>query len=171
MTTNFFELIAGMQIAADWKIHISRSEENQLTVSVLLCNDKGEEAARKIVPPMLFKGTAQELGEGFFAALEQPAKATDALFANMEQYLQQVEAAKKQSKMEQDKGNKENKEKEERRKKYETMMKRVDELEEAKKYQEAIANLPKEKDFPEQAEEIKKRLEALRQKNGQLTLM
>ena len=171
MTTNFFTVIAGMQVAGDWKMTITKGEAGGLIVSVLLTNDKADDEARKLIPPMLLKGTPQELDEGFFTAIETPVKDTAALFANMEQYARQLEEAKKQSKMESDKGAKEKKDKEERRKKFDAMMKRVDELEEAKKIQEAIANLPKEKDYPEQAEEIKDRLEALRKQNAQLSFL
>ncbi len=171
MTTNFFQSIADMQVQGGWNIIIARGEADTLIVSVLLTNDKAGDDASKLIPPMLLKGTPQELDEGFFAAIASPVKETSGLFANMEQYAKQLAEAKKQSKMEQDKGTKENKEKEERRKKYEVIMKKVEELEEAKKIQEAIANLPKEKDFPEQVEEIREKLEVLRKQNAQLTLI
>jgi len=169
--TDFFKSIADMHVQGDWKITITTGEAGTLIVSVLLANDKATDEARKLVPPMLLKGTPEELDEGFFSAIEAPVKETAGLFANMEQYARQLAEARKQSKMEQDKDGRERKEKDERKKKYDAAIKRVDELEEAKKYQEAIASLPKEKDYPEQAEEIRKRLEGLRKKNGQLTLM
>ena len=171
MTTNFFQEIAALNVQGDWKMTISTGAGNEMIVSLLLTNEKIGDDARKLIPPMIFKGTAQEIDEAFFTSIEAPAKQTASLFANMEQYMKGVEEAKLQSKMEKDREGKERKEKDERKKKYNALIKKVDELEEAKKYQEAIACLPKEKDYPEQAEEIKKRLESLRQKNGQLTLM
>lgn len=168
---NFFQQIAGLAVDGDWKITIAGDKLGGFIVSVLFYNLQVGDDASKKVPPMLLKGTAQELDDGFFAAIGQPVKETAELFLNMEQYLKEREQAKLASQMEKDKDGKEKKERDERRKKYDTLLKKVDELEEAKKYQEAIANLPKADAYPEQAEEIAKRLEQLRQKNGQLSLL
>lgn len=171
MTTNFFQNICALQAHGDWRITISADKDNKLIVSVLLSNGKVDDAVAKQIPPMLLKGTAEELDNGFFDSIQAPIEQTSQLFANMEQYMKTVEETKKQSKMEKNKAQTENKEQDERKKKYDGMIKKVDELEEAKKYQEAIAHLPKAEQFPEQAEEIKKRLEALRKANGQLSLL
>jgi len=171
MKTNFFQSIAEMQVQGDWKITIKTGEAGALIVSVLLSNDKADDEARKRIPPMLFNGPPEEIDASFFATIAAPAKETAALLTNMAEYAKQLEEAKKHSKMEQDKDSKEKKEKEERKKKYDAQMKKVDELEEGKKIHEAIANLPKEKDYPEHVEDIKKRLEELRKKNAQLSLM
>lgn len=168
---NFFQQIAALQAAGDWKITIAADTHDGFIVSVLFYNELVGDDARRKVPPMLLKGTAQELDEGFFAAIAEPVKETATLFLNMEQYLKEREQAKLASQMEKDKDNKGKKEREERKKKYDSLIKKVDELEEAKKYQEAIASLPKAEAYPEQTEEIGKRLEQLRQKNGQLSLL
>jgi hypothetical protein len=47
-------------------------------------------------------------------------------------------------------------------------MAKVKELEDKDMFGQAIGQLPKEKDFPEFAEEIKTKLEELRKKHGQL---
>jgi hypothetical protein len=47
----------------------------------------------------------------------------------------------------------------------------VNELEEKKKYGEAIGAMPKTTDFPEQAEDIKIKLDELKSKHGQLELL
>jgi len=49
-------------------------------------------------------------------------------------------------------------------------MKKVTDLEELKKYGEAIGQLPKAEDFPEQVELIKKKNDELRTKHGSLSL-
>lgn len=170
-TTNFFQAIAALAVAGTWKITIQGGGDKGLVVSVLFSGDKAGDEAQKKVPPMILQGTPQELDDGFFSAIGQPIQETARLFANMEQYLKEREDARTASQMEKDKENKETKVKDDRRKKYEEKIKKVSELEEAKKYQEAIANMPKPADFPEQVEDIKKRLDALRQKNGQLTLI
>jgi PRTRC genetic system protein E len=171
METNFFERLNALQVTGIWKIAIQQDADNQIKVSVLLTNDKVGDDARKLIAPLTLKGTPQELDTDFFTALQKPMQQTDGLLTNMEHYLKQLEEAKVHSKMEQDKEGREKREKEERKKKFAEAIKRVDELEEKKQYQQAIAALPKADAFPEQEEEIKKRLEDLRQKNGQLTLM
>ena len=171
MKTNFFEILSSLQVEADWKVTISKDAAGTLTVSVLLSNEKCGDDARKLVPPMLFKGTAQELDEGFFTCIKTPAEKTSQLFANMEQYLKELEKAKEQSRMEEEKQKKEKTEREERRKKYEAQIKKVAELEEKEKWGEAIGAMPKADQFPEQAEEIKTKLEELRNKHGQLSLL
>lgn len=170
-TTNFFQAVAAIGVAGLWKITIQDSTDNKLVVSVLLSDGKCGDEAQKKVPPIILHGTPQELDEGFFEAITTPVLETAQLFANMEQYLKEREQARAASQMEKDKESRDKKDKEERKKKFEEKMKKVSELEEAKKWQEAIANMPKAGDFPEQAEEIAKRLDALRQKNGQLTLI
>ncbi|HEU4573462.1 MAG TPA: PRTRC system protein E [Chitinophagaceae bacterium] len=164
MKTNFFEILSSLQVEADWKITISKDAAGTLTVSVLLSNEKCGDDARKLVPPMLFKGTAQELDEGFFTCIKTPAEKTSQLFANMEQYLKAQETAKVQSKMEQDKKQKEAKQKETGDKKYETQMKKVTELETAGKYREAYGQLPKISDFPDHEEEITEKKNELMEK-------
>lgn len=149
MTMNFFQSILNLQVAGDWKINIAKESADRLIVSVLFYNDKVGDDARKIVPPILLKGTAQELDEGFFTAIEQPVKETAELFLNMEQFLQQKEQAKIQSQMEKDKAEKAEKETKEKRKRYEEAMKKADELEAEGKFRDAWMKVPDPADYPE----------------------
>ena len=89
MTTNFFQSIFSMQVAGDWTINIAKETADRLIVSVLFFNDKVSDDARKKVPPILLKGTAEELDEGFFNVIETPVKETAQLFINMEHYLKE----------------------------------------------------------------------------------
>ena len=171
MNTNFFQTLATLKVEGDWKITIKLIEDDQWLVSVLFANERVGDDARKIVPPMILKGTAAELDGGFFTAIETPVKQTAALFANMRTFLAGLDEAKRQSKMEQEKTDKDKKDAEERRKRFETQMKKVAELEEKEKYGEAIGQMPKADQFPEQAEEIKKKHEELRSNHGQLSLL
>lgn len=171
MTTNFFSMIQSLNVQGDWKISIAKEEAGKLIISVLFFNEKTGDDARKIVPPMVFKGTAEEIDNGFFDAISNPVKKADQLFTNMEQYLKQLEQAQIQSKMEKEKSDKEKKERDERKKKYEAVMKKVAELEEKKKIGEAIGAMPKPEDFPEQAEEIKKKTDELWKQHSQLALL
>lgn len=182
MKTNFFEHIANLQVHGNYKMAIHVDDKNQFTVSVLFNTNGNGDNAYKVVPPMLLKGTAQELDEGFFEAIEKPVQETAGLFQNMEAYLKGLEEAKKQSKMEQDKqkpksspkpqANNEDIEvaepkidKEAKRKAYEEAMKQIAELNDNCKYGEAFELLPSVADYPEkQAELDKKRADLTRKK-------
>jgi hypothetical protein len=110
---------------------------------------------------MLLRGTAAELDEGFFAAIEEPVRATAQLFANMGQYLKSQEQARLNSQMEKENATKADKLKVEREKKYTDAMKRADELEADKKYREAWVKVPEAADHPEHADDIRQRKSAL----------
>jgi PRTRC genetic system protein E len=167
---NFFQQLNALQVEGDWQINIKSSSKGAMLVSILFINDKTGDAARKLIPPMILKGTVQELDEGFFSTIENPVKKTAALFVNMEEYLKAQATAKEQSKMEQDKKQQEGKNKIGIDKKYETQMKKVDELEEAGKFREAYGQLPKATDFPDHEEEINERKEELAEKFDQTGL-
>ncbi len=164
---NFFQQLEALNVEGDWQINIKSSAKGTVLVSVLFINDKIGDAARKLIPPMILKGTVQELDAGFFNAIENPVKKTAALFVNMEEYVKAQETAKAESKMEQDKKQQGDKNKSALDKKYETQMKKVDELEEAGKFREAYGQLPKVADFPDHEEEINERKEELAEKFDQ----
>lgn len=157
METNFFQSIVALQVAGNWKINIAKENADKLIVSVLFFNDNiGDDACKKI-PPILLKGTAQELDDGFFQVIEQPVKQTAQLFANMEQYGKEKEQAKINSQMEKDNASKVDKEKTDKQKKYEEATKKVDELEAEGKFKEAWIKVPQAEQYPEYAEAIRKR--------------
>jgi PRTRC genetic system protein E len=164
MTMNFFQSIIALQVAGDWKINIAKETADKLIVSVLFFNETIGDDARKKIPPILLKGTAKELDEGFFTIIEQPVKNTAALFANMEQYLKEQEQAKINSKMEKDKATKAEKEKTDRQKKYEEAMKKVDELDTEGKHRDAWIRVPDPAQYPEHAETIRNRKTELSKK-------
>lgn len=157
METNFFQSIVALQVAGNWTITIAKETTDRLIVSVLFFNDTIGDDARKKVPPILLKGTAQELDEGFFQAIQQPVQETAQLFANMEQFLKEKEQAKINSQMEKDNASKADKEKTEKQKKYEDAMKKVDELEADGKYRDAWMKIPQPELYPEYAEIIRNR--------------
>lgn len=96
MKTNFFEQVAGLQINGTLQINIQSQEGGTLTVSVLLANNNAKISAGKNIPPMLLKGTMQELDEAFFSQIGEPVKQTVKLFANLEAYQAELDKAKKQ---------------------------------------------------------------------------
>jgi PRTRC genetic system protein E len=149
METNFFKSILALQVAGNWKINIAKEEADKLIVSVLFFNDAIGDDARKKVPPILLKGTAEELDNGFFQTIAEPVQDTAKLFANMEQFLKEKEQAKVSSQMEKDNVMKKDKEKTELQKQYESAMKKADELETAGKFKEAWMKVPPADLYPE----------------------
>ncbi|KFF11481.1 PRTRC system protein E [Flavobacterium hydatis] len=154
---NFFQSLIALQVAGDWKINIVKETADRLIVSVLFFNDAIGDEARKKVPPILLKGTAEELDAGFFEAIAEPVKDTAQLFANMEQFLKESAQAKISSQMEKDNILKMGKEKTEMQKKYEEAMKKADELEALGKFKEAWMKVPQANLYPEHKDIIHKR--------------
>jgi PRTRC genetic system protein E len=161
MESTFFQSLSALQITGEWKIIIQQTAANYFVVSALLCNEQCGDDARKLIPPLILKGTAQELDEGFFNAVEAPVKVTAQLFSNMESYLKQQEQAQLQSKMEKDKATKEASTKTDKEKKYDAAMKKVDELEAEGKYKEAWMKVPEPTEYPEHADTLRKRRESI----------
>jgi PRTRC genetic system protein E len=103
MKTNFFELVAGLSITGNLQINIHQNESGSQTVSVMLIAKDPKATAGKNLPPMLLKGSPQELDEAFFQQLSQPVRQTEKLFANAEAYQKELEKAKKQATTDKDK--------------------------------------------------------------------
>lgn len=161
MATNFFQSILALQVAGDWTINIARETGDRLVVSVLFYNNNVGDDARKKVPPIILRGTAQELDEGFFLTITQPVQDTATLFVNMEQYLKEKEQAKLNAQSEKDKATQAEKQKTDRQKKYDEAMKKVDELEAAGKHREAWVKVPDPALYPEHADTIRERKTSL----------
>ncbi len=106
MKTNFFEHIAGLGFNGNLNLTIAKQAGGELAVSVLLINDKISDKAGNAIPPMLLRGIATELDEGFFEAIATPIVSTAKLFANMDEYQKGLDNAKLASKQEQDKKSK-----------------------------------------------------------------
>lgn len=76
MKTNFFQQIAGLGFNGNFLLHINQDETGVLTVSAVLKKGNTTATAGNQLPPMLFKGTSEELDEGFFEQFAQPVKQT-----------------------------------------------------------------------------------------------
>src|SRR5260221_1590591 len=184
MKTNFFENINALNVPGNWKLTIHTDEQEQFTISALFTALHNADNATKAIPPMLLKGTATELDEGFFEAITQPVQQTAGLYHNLNAYHKELEKVRLASKMEQDKKNKNNPKqkpttgeadgnielsepqpnKEEKRKAYVQTMIKINELNAACKYEEAIAILPTAIDYPEKEAELKTKLADLTRK-------
>lgn len=108
MQTNFFEHISALEFHGALNLNLIKNTEGLLTVSVYLPNATADTAGN-VIPPMILKGNATELGEGFFGAIAAPVKQTASLFANLDAYQQSLKKAAEDSKAELDKKSKANK--------------------------------------------------------------
>ena len=69
---DFFQNINAMQVQGDWIICIRQNKPERMTVSVVFKNDNCGDAARKIVPPLVFSDkVATEIDGCFFCRFEQ----------------------------------------------------------------------------------------------------
>lgn len=157
MNTNFFKQIAQMNVTGDLHLTISKGAENNLVVSVLLNNEHCGDDAKNLILPYNLNATAEELDANFFERITTPMQAASALMDNMEAFMKQLEEAQKHSAMEKEKADKEKKEKEAKEKKYKEAMAKADELEKDGKHREAWSKVPEAADYPEKADEIRKR--------------
>lgn len=186
MKTNFFNQIAVINQPGIWKITVQNDDKGNFTVSLLFNTLNYGDNAVKAITPMVLKGTATELGEGFFDTITQPLVKTAGLMNNMEEYLKTVEQARLASKQEQDKKIKEKgdksksdksgspkqpappyENKEEKRKAYFDAIKKVVELEAQCLYEEALAVLPTVTDYTDKETELNKRKLELERKAEQ----
>jgi PRTRC genetic system protein E len=159
MQTNFFRQLAKLNLTGDLQMILRLTEENSFVLSVLLNNEQCGDEARKLIPPLNLRGTAEELDNGFFECISMPLKTASGLMMDMESFMKQLEEAKKQSAMEKEKTDKEKKEKEAKEKKYKEAFQKAETLEKEGKYKEAWSALPKVSEFPDYAETIRKKQE------------
>ncbi|WP_330441466.1 prtrc system protein e [Flavobacterium sp. C4GT6] len=167
--TNFFAHIAAIPFEGCLNITVKKDGE-QLTTSVLVQNDGCGDAAKNHIPPLIIKGSAKELCEGFFDAVSTPLTETSKLLVNMEAYLKGQETARKNAAMEKkktekvdkaDKSDKPTTPEEIKEMKYIGIMVEVDKLEAAGKFREAWLKVPKTSEFPDKSEEMQKRRSSL----------
>ena len=149
MQTNFFRQLANMNLTGDLQIILRPTKENRFVLSVMLNNEQCGDEARKLIPPLNLRGTAEELDNGFFESISIPLQTASGLMVDMENFMKQLEEAKKKSAME--------KEKEVKEKKYKEAFQKAEELEKESRYKEAWSVLPKVSEYPEFAENIRKK--------------
>ena len=163
-TTNFFSSVAALNITGDLQVTIRKGAESNWIVSVMLNNEQCGDEARKLIPPLNLRGSAEELDNGFFERITAPIQTVSGLMVDMEGFMKQLEEVKKQSAMEKEKTDRERKEKEAKEKKYREAMQKVDELEKEGKHRDAWMKVPDPSEYPEQAEAIRKRKSSLSSK-------
>lgn len=164
MNANFFNQIAQLDFTGILQLNIAKGAESNLIVSVILNNEQCGDNAKNLIPPLTFNATPQEFDEGFFEQIKTPVQKASGLMVDMEKFLKQMEEAKKQSAMEKEKADKEKKEKETKDKKFKDGMAKADELEKDGKFRDAWMKVPDITEFPEKADEIRKRKTELSEK-------
>ncbi len=164
MNANFFHQIAQLQITGDLQLTIAKGAENNLIVSVMLQNEQCGDNAKNIIPPLNLRGTAEELDNGFFEKITTPIQTASGIMVDMEAFMKQLEETKKQSAMEKDKADRQKKEQEAKDKKFKDAMAKADELEKEGKFREAWVKVPEITEFPEKADEIRRRKRELSDK-------
>lgn len=174
MKTNFFQAIAHLHCRGTWKITAEFAAEKTLCVSVLL-TDPITERTGTAIQPMVFRGTAQELDEGFFPTLTTPVEQVKELFANAEVFQKGLDEAKVQleqkAKVKTEAPKPKNENAADARKVYEERMKKVAELDSTCKYEQALAELPSFEDYPDKKAELEKVKSELERKHKQLSLL
>ena len=164
MNSNFFNQIQQLDFTGVLQLNISKGAENNLIVSVLLNNEQCGDNAKNLIPPLTFNATPQEFDEGFFQQITAPIQTISGVMVDMEKFLKQMEILKQQSAMEKEKTENAKKEKEAKDKKFKDGMAKADELEKEGKFREAWMKVPDIAEFPEKADEIRKRKTSLSDK-------
>ena len=159
MQTNFFRQLAKLNLTGDLQITLRPTAENSFVLSVLLNNEQCGDEARKLIPPLNLRGTAEELDNGFFESISTPLQTASGLMVDMESFMKSLEETKKKSAMEKEKADKEKKEKEAKEKKYKEAFEKAEILEKEGKYKEAWSALPKVSEYSEFADIIRKKQE------------
>jgi PRTRC genetic system protein E len=164
MNTNFFNQIEQLDFTGVLQLNISKGIESNLIVTVLLNNEQCGDSAKNLIPPLTFNATPQEFDEGFFEQITTPIQKVSGLMVDMEKFLKQLEEVKKHSAIEKEKAEKAKKDKEAKDKKFKDAMAKADELEKEGKFREAWMKVPDITEFPEKADEIRKRKTSLSDK-------
>ncbi|CAH0266359.1 MULTISPECIES: PRTRC system protein E [unclassified Pedobacter] len=183
MRTNFFQAIQRLNGVGAWVFNITFSAENEMVVSVML-KDKAVNDGKYPIPPMVYRGTPQEIDEGIFDALVQPVEEANGLFANISAYNKGLADAKAkitakaksdksptEKSVEKNKGGDSAEEKVQDRPKFEDVLAEINKLNAGCKYAEALALLPAAESYPEKKGEIEKLKKELEWKSQQLSLL
>lgn len=155
MEANFFRQIADLNLTGNLQITIAQGADGKQVVSVLLINEECGDGARKRIAPLNIRATPEELDSGFFETITTPMQTVSGLMVDMESFMKQVEVAKKNaggSKPSPAKSKTETK-----ASKYDAIMAKVNALDKAGKPRDAWMALPDMQEFPDHADDIRKR--------------
>lgn len=167
MQTNFFSTLASLNLDGNFRLNIQRQLDNKMLITVLLVQDDIKDKSVKQIPALVLSGFTDELDNGFFDSIQQPVQKQNTLLCNLSAHEKALEktkndSANKNTSATANSGGK--------RKKFDEQINKVTDLEKQQKYGQAIAQLPKEKEYPEYAAEISKKMQELKSKHGSLSL-
>lgn len=166
MQTNFFSTLSSLNLDGNFRLNIQRQPDNKMLVSVLLVHNNVKDKSVKQIPALVLAGFIDDLDKEFFDSIQQPMQKQNTLLCNLSAHEKALEKTKKDN---------ENKSVSTpnasgKQKRFDEQMKKVADLEKQQKYGQAIAQLPKEKDYPEYTTEISKKMQELKSKHGSLSL-
>src|SRR5690606_24021838 len=164
MNTNFFNQIQQLDFTGVLQLNISKGIESNLIVTVLLNNEACGDSAKNLIPPLTFNATPQEFDEGFFEQITTPIQKVSGVMEDMEKLLKQLEEIKKHTEKEKEKDDRQKNEQVDKDKKFKDDKAKADELETEGKFREAWMKVPDIAEFPEKADEIRKRKSELSNK-------
>lgn len=167
MQTNFFSTLASLNLDGNFRLNIQRQPDNKMLVSVLLVHDDIKDKSVKQIPALVLAGFTDDLDKGFFDSIGQPVQKQNTLLCNLSAHEKALDKTKKDNET---RNNVTSTGSSGKRRKFDEQMKKVTELEKQQKYGQAIAQLPKEKEYPEYAAEIAKKTQELKGKHGSLSL-
>ena len=105
MQTNFFSLVKQLNLSGNLRMNIQSQQNGELIVSLLLDTSFVKDNAAKLIPPLVLKGSDNELDNGFFEAIEKPVMDTQTLLLNMQAHIKASDKAQKESRIVKDKEN------------------------------------------------------------------
>jgi PRTRC genetic system protein E len=170
METNFFTQIADLNLTGNIRLNIQPQPDKRLLVSILLTSDELKGTAASNIPPLILDGTADEFDHEFFKSIAQPMQKNTGLLCNLLEHEKGIEKAQAESRQLKEKTQSTTKDSGGKRGKFDQQMAKVTALENQKKIGEAIGQLPDVKQYPEYAEEIKKKSQQLRSQHTTLSL-
>ncbi|MES2005475.1 MAG: hypothetical protein V4450_13240 [Bacteroidota bacterium] len=167
MQTNFFSTLASLNLDGNFRLNIQRQPDNKMLVSVLLVHDDIKDKSVKQIPALVLAGFTDDLDKGFFDSIQQPLQKQNTLLCNLSAHEKALDKTKKDNET---KNTSTSSNSSGKRRRFDEQMKKVTDLEKQQKYGQAIAQLPKDKEYPEYADEITKKMQELKGKHGSLSL-
>jgi PRTRC genetic system protein E len=169
METNFFKQLNNLKLTGNTILNIQSLPDGTMTVSILLINNSLKDKSANQIPPLILKGSVEELDLKFFETISTPIKKTNQLLCNMNEHEQALKNTQSNNNTKANSGIA-GKDKDGKRKRFDEQIKKVNDLEKLNKIGEAIGQVPDAKIFPEFEEEIKTKMQQLRAKHGTLSL-
>lgn len=162
MQTNFFSQINQLDISGTLKLVVAKKENGQLIVSILMDNEQCNNKERKTIPPLNLSALPEDLDRLFFDTISEPINQTAAFFTSREQYMKNLSSA--MSKADNSRKQKANDTVTPKEKKYNDLMEQSQNLEAEGKFKEAWTKLPDPLEYPDHAELIRTKRQALSEK-------